>query len=474
MPAMSKVLIVEDQAAVARALSVLFEVNDVPCRAAASPEQALEMIDHDEFGVVIQDMNFSPGSTSGGEGLELFRSIKRLDPELPVLVITAWSSLEAAVQMVKEGASDYVAKPWDDTKLLSTVRNLLRMRELQLENERLRTDRTRVRADLAVQYDLRDILYESASMHRVVSLAVQVARSDVAVLITGPNGAGKEKIAEIVQVNSRRRAGPFVKVNAGALPDELLESELFGAEAGAYTGSLRRRTGRFEAADGGTLFLDEIGNLSLAGQAKLLRVVQSGEFERLGSSETRKVDVRVLAATNVDLREDISRGRFREDLFYRLNVVELAVPPLRERPEDVALLAEHFLRTFATASGARPLSLSRAAREALLEHSWPGNVRELMNCVQRATLIASGDVLSPGDLGFGGQAEVTARRSEAAWTAAVGGDPQLEGERRRLEEVLRESEGMVSRAASRLGVSRQALYRRMEKLGIVLERRPKA
>jgi DNA-binding NtrC family response regulator len=467
---MSKVLIIDDQAAVARALSVLFEVNDVPCRAAASPEQALEMIDREEFGVVIQDMNFSPGATSGGEGLTLFRRIRSLDPELPVLVITAWSSLEAAVQMVKEGASDYLSKPWDDTKLLSTVRNLLRMRELQLENERLRTERARARADLAVQYDLREVLYESAAMHRVVSLAVQVAGSDVAVLITGPNGAGKEKIAEIVQANSRRRGRPFVRVNAGALPDELLESELFGAEAGAYTGSLRRRVGRFEAADGGTLFLDEIGNLSPAGQAKLLRVVQSGGFERLGSSETRTVDVRVIAATNVDLREGIARGRFREDLFYRLNVIELAVPPLRDRPEDIALLADHFLRVFAAASGARPPALSRAAREALLEHAWPGNVRELMNRVQRATLIGPEEVLSPEDLGFGTETDV--RRSEAVCAAATG-DPGWEAERRRIEEVLRESDGMVSRAASRLGLSRQALYRRMEKLGIVLERRPK-
>ncbi len=470
MLAMSKVLIVEDQAAVARALSVLFEVNDVPCRAAASPEQALEMIDREEFGVVIQDMNFSPGSTSGGEGLDLFRRIRSLDPELPVLVITAWSSLEAAVQMVKEGASDYLAKPWDDTKLLSTVRTLLRMRELQLENERLRTDRTRARADLAVQYDLRDVLYESAAMHRVVSLAVQVAGSDVAVLITGPNGAGKEKIAEIVQANSRRRAGAFVKVNAGGLPDELLESELFGAEVGAYTGALRRRMGRFEAADGGTLFLDEIGNLSPAGQAKLLRVVQSGEFERLGSSETRKLDVRVLAATNVDLREAVAHGRFREDLLYRLNVIELAVPALRDRPEDVPLLADHFRRTFAAAAGGRALGFSRSAREALIEHPWPGNVRELMNRVQRATLIAAGNTLTAEDLGFGTDAPLSVRRSETASAA----DPRDEGERRRLEEVLRDSEGMVSRAATRLGLSRQALYRRMEKLGIVLERRPKA
>jgi len=460
MLAMSKVLIVEDQAAVARALSVLFEVNDVPCRAAASPEQALEMIDREEFGVVIQDMNFSPGSTSGGEGLDLFRRIRSLDPELPVLVITAWSSLEAAVQMVKEGASDYLAKPWDDTKLLSTVRTLLRMRELQLENERLRTDHTRARGDLAVQYDLRGVLYESAAMHRVVSLAVQVAGSDVAVLITGPNGAGKEKIAEIIQANSQRRAKPFVRVNAGALPDELLESELFGAEPGAFTGARRLRIGRFEAADGGTLFLDEIGNLSAAGQVRLLRVLQTGEYERLGSSLTRRANVRVLAATNTDLRKAITEGRFREDLYFRVNVIELAVPALKDRPEDILPLARAALE--ALPDPGPPLRLSAGAERALVAHSWPGNVRELFNRIQRAALVSSGDVLSAEDLALA-----------SADSADAASPPVGVEERGVFEETLRRHGGSVSRAAEELGVSRQAFYRKMERLGIVLERRPR-
>src|SRR5213593_1321708 len=348
---MSRVLIVEDQAAVSKALTVLLEIHGIACETAAGPEEALARIRAGGVGLVIQDMNFRPGETSGEEGIALFRELRRVDPALPVLVLTAWTSLETAVTIVKEGASDYLAKPWDDTKLLTSVRNLLRMRELIVENDRVRGERARAREDLSLRYDLCGLLYESESMHRVASLAVQVASADVPVLITGPNGTGKEKIAEIVQANSRRRGGPFVKVNVSALPDELLESELFGAEAGAYTGSVRRRIGRFGAAHGGTLFLDEIGNLSAAGQMKVLRVLQSGEFEPLGSSETQRVDVRVLAATNVDLREALAAGRFREDLFFRLNVIQIAVPPLRDRPDDVLPLAESFLQRFAASAG---------------------------------------------------------------------------------------------------------------------------
>jgi DNA-binding NtrC family response regulator len=465
---MARVLIVEDQAAVSKALQVLLEINDISCLTVRTPDDALAVIEREEVGVVIQDMNFTPGATSGREGVDLFRRMREIDPDLPVLVLTAWTSLETAVQMVKEGASDYLAKPWDDTKLLAGVRNLLRLRELQLENDRLKAERMRAREGIADRYDLCGMLYESAAMHRVVAMAVQVAPADVPVLITGPNGAGKEKVAEIIQANSRRRAGPFIKVNAAALPDELLESELFGAEAGAYTGSTRRRVGRFEAADGGTLFLDEIGNLSAAGQSKLLRVLQIGEFERLGSSETRRVDVRVLAATNADLREAIAAGRFREDLFFRLNVIEIDVPALRERPQDVLPLAEAFLRGFAAAAGTGPRTLSDAARAALLGHTWPGNVRELMNRVQRATLVAGGSVLTEADLGLAPGQEA-AGHSPPAPAGASSDDP----ERRRIEEALLEAGGMVSRAASRLGLSRQALYRRMERLGIVLERRPK-
>lgn len=465
----ARVLVVEDQPAVAKALRLLFEVNDVPVVTATAPDQALALVDREELGVVVQDMNFTEGATSGEEGLKLFRRIREIDPDLPVLAITAWTSLEAAVQMVKEGAADYMAKPWIDDKLLASVKGLLRMRALSLENQRLKREKARALEDLAARYDLCGLIYESAAMHRAVALAVQVAAGDVPVLITGPNGSGKEMIAEIIQKNSRRRARPFVKVNAGALPDELLEAELFGAEAGAFTGAVKRRIGRFEAADRGTLFLDEIGNLSPAGQRKLLRVLQSGEFDRVGSSETRKVDVRILAATNADLRAAIAAGRFREDLFFRLNVIEIEVPALRDRPEDVLPLAHTFLDRATTAGTKR--QLSSAARAALVEHSWPGNVRELLNCIQRAVLVAPSPEITPGDLRLEGGLPPAEGRADPALSADS--SPAARAERQQIERLLRECEGMVSTAAAKLGVSRQALYRRMQRLGIVLERRPK-
>ncbi len=455
-----RVLVVEDQPAVAKALEVLLAIHDIPCTTAASPGEALELVDREEFGAVVQDMNFGPSDTDGAAGLELFRRLRAIDPELPVLALTAWASLETAVAMVKEGAADYLAKPWDDAKLVATVRNLVRMRELQLENHRLRQAQARERGRLG-RYDLCGLVYESAAMHRLVTLAVQVAASDVPVLITGPNGAGKEMIADLIVANSRRKGEAFIKVNAGALPDELLEAELFGAEPGAYTGAVKRRIGRFEAADRGTLFLDEIGNLSPAGQAKLLRVLQSGTFERLGSSDPRKVDVRILAATNVDLQAAMAEGRFREDLFFRLSVIEIRIPPLRERPEDILPLADTFIERFA--AGGTPRRLARATRAALEEHSWPGNVRELMNRLQRAMLTGTGPELEPQDLGFG---------VGAAAEPAPPSDGEAD-ERRQLEKLLVESGGMVSRVASKLGISRQALYRRMQRLGIALERRPR-
>jgi DNA-binding NtrC family response regulator len=460
---MSDVLIVEDQPAVARALAVLFEVHGIAHRVAKTPADALGEIAGGAVGLVVQDMNFSPGATSGEEGAALFRGIRRIDPSMPVLLMTAWTSLESAVTLVREGASDYFAKPWDDEKLLASVRTLLRLRAAEAENERLRAARARPRQELAKKHDLCGVVYESDAMHRVVALAVQVAKSDVPVLITGPNGAGKEKIAEIVQANSARRDAPFVRVNAGALPDELLESELFGAEAGAYTGARRLRIGRFEAADGGTLFLDEIGNLSAAGQMKLLRVLQSAEFERLGSSETRRVDVRVLCATNANLREAIAQGRFREDLYFRLNVIELAVPGLKDRPDDVLPLARHILEALPASASktGRPLSFTEDAERAMLGYGWPGNVRELSNRIQRAALVAASDGVTAADLGFE-PGETFADR-----------EPLPTGQKAAFEELLRRHGGSVSRAAQELGLSRQALYRRMERLGIVLERRPR-
>ena len=449
---MAKVLIVEDQPAVANALRLLFDVHDIEAVVATDPDTAVEMANRREVAVVLQDMNFSPGATSGEEGIALFRRLRAADPELPILLITAWTSLETAVQLVKEGATDYVAKPWDDARLVATVQHLLAMWASREEETRLRAERARTRDSLARTSDLRGTVYESEAMHRIVSLAVQVAPSDVSVLITGPNGAGKEKIAEIIHANSRRRQKPFIKVNAGALPDELIESELFGAEPGAFTGSTRLRIGRFDTANGGTLFLDEIANLSAAGQMKLLRVLQTGEFERLGSSETRRVDVRVLCATNADLHQAVSQGRFRQDLYFRVAVIEIAVPSLGARREDVLPLADAFLRE----SGR---TLTETARRALLAHSWPGNVRELQNRIQRAIAVSRGDELTPQDLDLAAEREIRAEESSL--------------EKREVEMALLNANGSVSRAAEALGMSRQALYRRMEKLGVVLERKPR-
>lgn len=467
-----RVLIVEDQPAVAKALQLLLEVHDIPAVVAKSPDEALALVDREELGAILQDMNFSDGATSGDEGLALFRRVREIDPELPVLAITAWTSLETAVQMVKEGASDYMAKPWNDDKLLASVKNLLRLRALSLENERLKREKTRARDDLTARYDLCGLVYESAAMHHVVSLAGQVAAADVPVLITGLNGSGKEMIAEIIQKNSRRSARPFIKVNAGALPHELLEAELFGAEPGAYTGAVKRRIGHFEAADRGTLFLDEIGNLSPAGQMKLLRVLQSGEFQRVGSSETKKVDVRILAATNADLRAAIAAGRFREDLFFRLNVIEIDLPALCDRPEDILPLAGAFLERFAGPENKK--QLSPAARAALADHSWPGNVRELMNCIRRALLIAPGTEITPKDLGLKLGAMGSNGHAEPALPALPAEAAEVRQKRQQLEQLLRDCDGLVSRAAAKLGVSRQALYRQMQRLGITLERRPKS
>ncbi len=460
-----EVLIVDDEPSVVHALAVLLEIHDIPFVSADSPQSALHQLEGGGVGLVIQDMNFGADKTSGEEGIRLFRQIHQADPDLPVLLITAWASLETAVRLIKEGASDYLAKPWDDEKLLLSVGNLLKLRRLQLENRRLQEERREARETLTAKHDLCGLLYESDDMHRLVGLAVNVAASDAPVLITGPSGVGKEKLAEIVQANSRRRQGPFVRVNVGALPDQLMEAELFGAEPGAYTGAKGRRVGRFEAADGGTLFLDEIDALSLPGQVKLLRVLQSGEYQRLGSSTTRRAEVRVISATNSDLEAAIIQERFRQDLYYRLNVVELAVPPLARRPEDVLALARHFLEGAAGEADAVPLTAE--AEEALLGHSWPGNVRELENRVQRASLTSGGGPIQVSDL------DLPVPEPKAIPRDPGKGMSPLDAERHNLERALREAEGVVSRVADQLGLSRQALYRKMDKLGIVLERRPR-
>ena len=443
---MPSILIIDDNDAVRTALDVLLSMQGHRVIAASGPDEGLRVLEREPIDLVIQDMNFRKEATSGEEGVALFHTIRERHASIPIILLTAWTHLETAVELVKAGAADYLAKPWDDARLLTTVRNLLDLRRLTIEQERAARRRAESRAALAAKFDLCGLVFESDAMRDVVTKATHIAPADVPILITGPNGSGKEVIASIIQANSAVRRGPFVKVNVGALPKELMEAELFGAEAGAYTGAVKVRQGRFEAADGGTLFLDEIGNLSLEGQAKLLRVLQTGEYERLGSSTTRRVKVRLISATNTDLPTAITEGRFREDLYYRLNVIELRVPPLLERKEDVLPLARHFL--------GEDRRLGPAAQRALLAHSWPGNVRELLNTIRRASLLSTTSEITPADL--------------ALTPSNISNDflPEREPDRAEIETALARARGVIARAARELGLSRQALYRRMEKLGL--------
>ena len=440
----SLVLVIDDNEAVRTALDILMSLHGARVMGAPSPTEGLALLEREPIDLVLQDMNFRREATSGEEGVQLFREIRRRHEDVPIILLTAWTHLETAIELVKAGAADYLSKPWDDMRLLTTVRNLLDLRRARAESTRIQTQRRQARRALAERVDLRGAIYESEAMHTLATMATQVAHADVPVLITGPNGAGKEVLADIIQANSTVRSGPYLKVNLGALPQELIESELFGAEAGAFTGA-RARVGRFEATNGGTLFLDELGNLAPAGQAKLLRVLQTGEFERLGSNVTRRTQVRIIAATNTDLRAAIREGHFREDLYYRLNVIELELPPLARRREDILPLARHFL--------AAGRELTPEAERALVRHAWPGNVRELQNVIKRACLLSATPAIGAEALGL-----------------PVPEQPDLTGEpavdRASIENALQRVGGVVAHAARDLGLSRQALYRRMEKLGI--------
>ena len=442
---MRTVLVIDDNPAVGEALSLLFSLHDIKTLTALSPEKGLALLSKETVDVVIADMNFSADTTSGEEGIELFRQLRAQQPDMPVILLTAWTHLESAVQLVKAGAADYIGKPWENDKLLATVENLLELAEATSERRRAQEEQRKRRQRLAASYDLCGIVFASDAMERAVEMACRVARADVRVLITGPNGAGKERIAQIVHANSPQKSGPFVAVNCGAIPSELIEAELFGAEAGAYTGANKARTGRFEMADSGTLFLDEIGDLPLAGQVKLLRVLETGKFESLGSSRTKSTHARIVSATNADLPALIREGKFREDLYYRLNVIDVAVPALAERQADIVPLAEHFLGS--------DLKLADDAASALAAHDWPGNVRELRNSIERAKLLARDRIVTAADLNLPAATRPPTRELDNI-------------SREVIEATLREAGGNVSRAAQVLGLSRQALYRRMERFNL--------
>jgi DNA-binding NtrC family response regulator len=441
---MATVLIIDDNPAVATALETLLSLHDVHTRSVTSPEEGLALLARESFDLVMQDMNFRADTTSGEEGVALFAAIRAQYPDLPVILLTAWTHLESAVDLVKAGAADYLAKPWDDRKLLATVNNLLELSNARRELARRRAGERRRRDALLRDYDLCGLVYADPASETALALACQVARSELPVLVTGANGVGKEKYAEIIHANSAVRDGPFVALNCGALPSELIEAELFGADAGAYTGANRAREGKFEAADGGTLFLDEIGTLPAAGQVKLLRVLETGRFERLGGNRERTVKVRVISATNADLPALIATGHFREDLYYRLNAIEIKLPSLAQRPDDILPLARHFLPKGKT--------LDDSAERALLAHPWPGNVRELRNSIQRASLLSRGDTIGASDLGLPMPGNVHANGDEP--------------DRASIEAALHRAGGVLAQAASELGLSRQALYRRLDRLGI--------
>lgn len=449
---MTKVLVIDDNPTVVAALQLLLGLHDITCLYALSPQEGLQVLqNHDDILLVIQDMNFGEGENSGAQGKALFYAIRDLHQDLPIILFTAWTQLEMAVELIKEGAADYLSKPWDDQKLLVTITNLLELGQLRQQNMQRALTQCHARSTLEKNYNLCGIVYQSEEMQTLLEVATKIARADVPVLITGPNGSGKEKIAEIIQANSSVAQGPFIKVNLGALPDELMEAELFGAEPGAYTGLTKIRKGRFELADGGTLFLDELGNLSANGQAKLLRVLQSGEFQRLGSSVMQKCKVRVISATNADLLDAIQAGSFREDLYYRLNVIELKLPALAKRREDILPLLNRFID-----SGKK---LSVNAIRQLQDYDWPGNVRELENACKRALLLANNDTLQTTDFGIS---------LPAANTQKIPRQP--EPSKQLIEFVMRENCGVIAQAARQLGISRQALYRRLDKYDMACEK----
>ena len=452
-PRLVRILVADDDTDVLTALQVLLRSEGWEVETATSPALVLVALDRHDFDVALLDLNYARDTTSGQEGLELLELIRARDATLPVVVMTAWSSVEGAVAAVKRGARDYVQKPWENARLVQTLRTQLELgqalrigRRLELENQLLRRD------------GAPKMIADSPAMRPVLDLIARVAPSDAHVLITGEHGTGKELVARLLHAASARSARSLVTVNMGGLTETLFESELFGHVKGAFTGATGDRSGRFELADQGTLFLDEIANLPIAQQAKLLRVLQTGEFERVGASRPRRADVRLLTATNADLREEVRQGRFREDLLFRLNTVEIHLPPLRERREDVSGLARHFLERHARRYRKTLEGFDEEALQGLLGHAWPGNVRELDHVVERAVLLARERLVRATDLGLRAAADATAPPLEHLTLDEV--------ERLLIQRALQRHSGNVSDAARTLGLSRSALYRRLERHGL--------
>jgi DNA-binding NtrC family response regulator len=448
----SRILIADDQPDVLEALRMLLKGEGFRIEAATSPAAIWELLEGREFDVVLMDLNYARDTTSGQEGLDLLSRIQLLDGTLPVVVMTAWGSVEIAVEAMRRGARDFVQKPWDNARLLTILRTQIELGQALRKGQRLEAENRLLRDQGRPR-----LIAESTVMKPVLELISRVGPSDANVLIMGEHGTGKEVIAQTLHGVSMRASKPLVTVNAGGLSEGVFESELFGHVRGAFTDAKVDRVGRFELADGGTLFLDEIANVSLALQSKLLRVLETGEFERVGSSKTRKVDVRILSATNADLSQEVSAGHFRQDLLYRLNTIEIRLPPLRDRRTDIPLLASHFLRQHAQRYRKYLSGFEEAAASQLANYSWPGNVRELDHTVERAVLMAQGDVVRAGDLGLHSAREGSPRVE----------DMSLEDvESFLIKKALARYEGNVSRAAEALGLSRSALYRRLQRYGL--------
>ena len=454
------ILIVDDDPSVTASLALALKQAGLLSHAVPSPSAALAWLERETCELVLQDMNFSR-RTSGEEGLELLSGIKALRPDVPVILITAWGSIGLAVAGMKAGASDFITKPWTNEQLLHSVRAVLGVAAMKPSPGGVAA---LSREELDARYDFGALAGQDPRLLRILEIVGRVAPTDASVLVTGESGTGKELIAEALHRNSRRQRGPFVKVNLGGISSSLFESEMFGHVKGAFTDARSDRKGRFETANGGTIFLDEIGDLDAASQVKLLRVLQDRTFEVLGSSVRRTVDVRVVAATNRTLAEKVDRGEFREDLLYRINLIAVHLPPLRERRDDIPVLAARFLQTVAEVYRREGLSMSGAAVRWLQGLPWPGNVRQLRQWIERTVLVTSANVLEVEH--FMATAEMERPESHEDPLPSVGSMTLDEIEKGMIQKSLRHHGGNISRVAESLGLSRAALYRRLEKYGI--------
>jgi len=454
------ILIVDDDPSVTTSLALLLKQAGYRSQSAAAPAEALERIAGDHFQLVLQDMNFSR-QTTGEEGLELLRQIKARRPHLPVILMTAWGSIALAVQGIRAGAADFVTKPWTHQQLLQSIRTALGLAAATSSRSQ---DRVLTREELDRLYDFSSLIGCDPKFLKILEVIGRVSATDASVLITGESGTGKELVAEAIHRNSQRKDAPFVKVNLGGISATLFESEMFGHVKGAFTDARQDRQGRFELANGGTIFLDEIGDLDPNSQVKMLRVLQDRTYEALGSSVTRTVDVRVVSATNRHLAELVEQGEFREDLLYRLNLIAVHLPPLRERPADIPALAGHFLEAMAKVYRRSELSVSQAALDWLQGLPWPGNIRQLKHLIERTILVSGKDVLEVED--FRLPVEMEAKESGKDSLPQVGSMTLDDIEKAMIIKCLRHYGGNVSKVAEALGLSRAALYRRFEKYGI--------